>query len=730
MTVYAPPGSPDSLVTVLDRYGHFIGGNWVDPKKGLWFENISPVNGKPFCEVARGTAEDIEAALDAAHAAAPAWGQHLARRARRSSSTGSPTASRPTSRRSPSPRRGRTASRSARRSPPTCRSPSTTSATSRASSGRQEGSISEIDENTVAYHFHEPLGVVGQIIPWNFPILMAAWKLAPALAAGNCVVLKPAEQTPWSILKLVELVGDLLPAGVLNIVNGFGVEAGKPLAQQPADRQDRLHRRDDDRPAHHAVRRAEPHPGHPRARRQEPEHLLRGRRAASGTTSTTRRSRASRCSPSTRARCAPAPPARSSRASIYASSCSGASPASSDRAGQPARHRDDDRRAGLATTSSRRSCPTSTSAGRRAPRCSPAASAPTLGGDSRAATTWQPTDLRGPQLDADLPGGDLRPGRLGDELQRRGRRAQIANDTLYGLGAGVWTRDGNPAYRMGRGIKAGRVWTNCYHLYPAHAAFGGYKQSGIGRENHKMMLDHYQQTKNLLVSYSPDALGLLLRPAVAMTPPRLHREPVRRVDLTGEAADLLRRLTGHPRPADVPPVGWLLRRQLPMCFPAASSSSARPTCTSATSRRRVRRRPFWMSVSQFEYWKHTHLTVDVVQGRGSGFSVEAPEGVRFLIRSRLFADEELRPGASPLRPWAGSAESRPDRGGPHPLPGGGPPRRVCRQPGGAAASRHCPDRYRASATKPLALSSSTRSRRKATVSSGRVRRCPRPGGSA
>src|SRR6476619_3888979 len=229
MTVYAPPGQPDSLVTVLDRYGHFIGGNWVDPKKGLWFENVSPVNGKPFCEVARGTAEDIEAARVAAHAAAPAWGR---------TSLGE---------------RSLILNKIADRLEDNLEMLAVAESWENGKAVRetlaadlplavdhfryfagvlrgQEGSSSESDENTVAYHFREPLGVVGQIIPWNFPILMATWKLAPALAAGNAVVLKPAEQTPASILYLMSLIGDLLPPGVVNIVNGFGVEAGKPLA--------------------------------------------------------------------------------------------------------------------------------------------------------------------------------------------------------------------------------------------------------------------------------------------------------------------------------------------------------------------------------------------------------------------------------------------------------------------------------------------------------------------
>ncbi len=229
MTVYAPPGAPDSLVSVQSRYGHWIGGEWVDPIRGNYFENISPVNGKPFTEIARGTEEDIEAALDAAHAAAESWGRTsttersnvLLKIADRMEENLTVLAVAETWENGKPVRETLAADL-----PLAVDHFRYFAGVLRA----QEGSIGEIDEHTVAYHFHEPLGVVGQIIPWNFPILMAVWKLAPALAAGNCVVLKPAEQTPWSILKLIELVGDLLPAGVVNIVNGFGVEAGKPLA--------------------------------------------------------------------------------------------------------------------------------------------------------------------------------------------------------------------------------------------------------------------------------------------------------------------------------------------------------------------------------------------------------------------------------------------------------------------------------------------------------------------
>ena len=299
-------------IKIRTRYDNFIGGQWVAPTQGRYFENRTPISGELVCEIARSTAEDIEKALDAAHAAADAWGKTapaaraavLFKIADRMEANLPALATVETS---------TTASRSARRWPPTCRSPSITSAISPAASARRKARCREIDETTIAYHFHEPLGVVGQIIPWNFPILMAVWKLAPALAAGNCVVLKPAEQTPMSIMVLMDLIGDLLPPGVLNVVNGFGVEAGKPLASNPRIAKiaftgetttGRLIMQ-------YAVR--EHHPRHAGAGRQVAEHLLRRRASTRTTRSSTRRSRASPCSPSTRARCAPVPRARSCR---------------------------------------------------------------------------------------------------------------------------------------------------------------------------------------------------------------------------------------------------------------------------------------------------------------------------------------------------------------------------------------------------------------------------------
>ncbi|MGZ4698992.1 MAG: acetaldehyde dehydrogenase ExaC [Oryzihumus sp.] len=505
MTVYAPPGTADSLVSVQSRYGHFIGGNWVEPKKGQYFENISPVNGKPFCEVGRGTAEDIEAALDAAHAAAPAWG------------------------RTSLAERSLVLNKIADRLEDNLEMLAVAESWENGKAVRetlaadlplavdhfryfagvlrgQEGTSSEIDENTVAYHFHEPLGVVGQIIPWNFPILMATWKLAPALAAGNAVVLKPAEQTPWSILKVIELVADLLPAGVVNVVNGFGVEAGKPLAS--SSRIAKIAFTGETTTGRLIMQYASQNiiPVTLELGGKSPnlffEDVLAERdafydKALEGFTmfalnqgevctcpsrALVQRSIYSDFVPDAVARVE-----KIVQGNPLDTATTMGAQASNDQLEKILSYLDIGRQEGakVLTGGERNVLEGDLAEGYYV--------APTIFEGNNAMRIFQ-EEIFGPVLS--LTGFD-------DEADA----LKTANDTLYGLGAGLWTRDGSRAYRVGRSIKAGRVWTNCYHQYPAHAAFGGYKQSGIGRENHKMMLDHYQQTKNLLVSYSPDALG-------------------------------------------------------------------------------------------------------------------------------------------------------------------------------------------------------------------------------
>jgi aldehyde dehydrogenase len=505
MTTYAAPGSPDSLVSLKSRYDHFIGGEWVAPAKGQYFENISPVNGKPFTEIARGTAEDIEAALDAAHAAFPAWG--------RTSTTERSNillqiadrieANLPMLAVAETWENGKPVRETLAADLPLAVDHF------RYFAGvlrAQEGTIGEVDEDTVAYHFHEPLGVVGQIIPWNFPILMATWKLAPALAAGNCVVLKPAEQTPWSILKVMELIGDLLPAGVLNVVNGFGVEAGKPLAS--SNRVAKVAFTGETTTGRLIMQYASQNliPVTLELGGKSPNiffedvaahHDAFYDKALEGFTMFAL-NQGEVCTCPSRALV---------QQSIYADFVHDAvTRVEKIVQGNPL---DDTTMIGAQASrdqlekilayieiGKQEGAKVLTGGGRNV-----------LEGDLAEGYYVTPTIFEGHNamriFQEEIFGPVVSLTSFDDESDA----LKIANDTLYGLGAGVWTRDISRAFRAGKEIKAGRVWTNCYHAYPAHAAFGGYKQSGIGRETHKMMLDHYQQTKNLLVSYSPDALG-------------------------------------------------------------------------------------------------------------------------------------------------------------------------------------------------------------------------------
>ena len=492
-------------IRIRPRYDNFIGGQWVAPVKGQYFTNITPVTGKPLCDVARSTAEDIEVALDAAHKARADWGNA-----------------------SPATRAG-VLLKIADRMEANLKLIAMVETLDNGKPIRettaadiplaidhfryfagclraQEGSAAEINEHTAAYHFHEPLGVVGQIIPWNFPFLMAAWKLAPALAAGNCVVLKPAEQTPLSITVFAEIIGDLLPPGVLNIVQGFGREAGQALATST-------------RIAKIAFTGSTPVGSH--IMKCAAENII----------------------PSTVELGGKSP-------NIFFEDIMNAEPAFIDKAAE-----------GLVLAFFNQgevcTCPsraviqesifepfmevvmkkilqikrgdpldTDTMVGAQASeqqfdkilsymdiareeggQILTGGAAEKLEGGLATGYYVQPTLIKGHNkmrvFQEEIFGPVVAVTTFKDEAEA----LAIANDTEFGLGAGVWTRDINRAYRMGRAIKAGRVWTNCYHLYPAHAAFGGYKKSGVGRETHKMMLDHYQQTKNLLVSYDINPLG-------------------------------------------------------------------------------------------------------------------------------------------------------------------------------------------------------------------------------
>ena len=505
MPVYAAPGREGSPARYESRYDNWIGGQRVAPVKGQYFTNPSPVTGKTFCEVARGTAEDIELALDAAHAAAPAWG--------RTSVT----------------ERSNILLKIADRMEQNLEALAVAETWDNGKPVRetlaadlplaidhfryfagavrgQEGSISEIDGDTVAYHFQEPLGVVGQIIPWNFPLLMAVWKLAPALAAGNCVVLKPAEQTPASIMYWIDLVGDLLPDGVLNIVNGFGVEAGKPLAS--SSRIGKIAFTGETTTGRLIMQYASQNliPVTLELGGKSPNIFFEDvaiandafyDKALEGFTMFAL-NQGEVCTCPSRALIQSSiydqfigDAAKRTEAIVQGNPLDTATmigaQASNDQLEKILSYIDIGKQEGA----------TVLTGGERT----------VLDGELAEGYYVQPTIFEGDNsmriFQEEIFGPVVSVARFSDYDDA----IKTANDTLYGLGAGVWSRDTNTAYRAGRDIQAGRVWVNNYHAYPAHAAFGGYKQSGIGRENHKMMLDHYQQTKNLLVSYSPDKLG-------------------------------------------------------------------------------------------------------------------------------------------------------------------------------------------------------------------------------
>ncbi len=503
--IYAFPGQAGAKVQYKTQYDNFIGGKWVAPVKGEYFDVITPITGKTYTKAARSSAEDVELALDAAHAAADKWG------------------------RTPIAERANLLLKIADRMEANLELLAYAETVDNGKPIRetlnadvplsidhfryfagclraQEGTLSELDENTVAYHFHEPLGVVGQIIPWNFPLLMAAWKLAPAIGAGNCVVLKPAESTPVSILIMAELIADLLPPGVLNIVNGYGREVGMPLATSP-----RI-----------------------------------AKIAFTGSTATGRliaQAAANSLIPATLELGGKSP-------NVFFEDIAQADDDFFDKAIEglvlfafnqgevctcPSRALIQESvydkfmervLPRVAAIKQGNPLDTETMIGAQASDVQVAKiesyldlgvqeGAKLLAGGARARLSGeladgyyiQPTLFKGHNkmriFQEEIFGPVLAVTTFKDEADA----LAIANDSPYGLGAGVWSRNGNIAYRMGRGIKAGRVWTNCYHAYPAHAAFGGYKESGIGRETHNMMLDHYQQTKNLLVSYSPKKLG-------------------------------------------------------------------------------------------------------------------------------------------------------------------------------------------------------------------------------
>jgi aldehyde dehydrogenase len=505
-TIFAAPGEPDSPVELKERYDNFIGGHWVEPVKGEYSDNVTPATGKPFTEVPRSTPEDIELALDAAHAAKDAWGEaSVTERSRvlnriadaiednlellavaESFDNGKPVretlaADIPLAadhfRYFASVIRG------------------------------EEGAISELDKNTVAYHFKEPLGVVGQIIPFNFPLLMAAWKLAPALAAGNCSVIKPASPTPWSILKLMELLEDVVPAGVINVVNGPGGEIGKALAtnkriakiaftgETATGRLIMQYAAQNIIPSTTELGGKSPNIFFADVLETDDEFLDK---AVEGLVLYAF-NKGEVCTCPSRALI---------EESIYDEFMGRAlERIGAIRQGHPL---DPETQVGAqVSTAQLEKIESYVEIGRQeGAELLIGGEHSHLGGELEDGYYFQPTVFKGKNSMRIFQEEIFGPVLAVTTFRNDAEALDIANDTMYGLGAGVWTRDMSRAYRMGRAIKAGRVWTNCYHQYPAHAAFGGYKVSGVGRENHKMMLDHYSQTKCLLVSYDPKPLGL------------------------------------------------------------------------------------------------------------------------------------------------------------------------------------------------------------------------------
>ncbi|EXF25059.1 aldehyde dehydrogenase [Nesterenkonia sp. AN1] len=505
MTIYAQPGTDGALVSYKSRYENYIGGEWVAPVDGEYFENPSPVTGKSFTEIPRSKAADIELALDAAHRAAPAWGKTsvaeravvLNKIADRIEENLEMLAVAETW------ENGKPVRETLAADLPLAVDHFRYFA---GAIRAQEGGISEIDGDTVAYHFNEPLGVVGQIIPWNFPILMAVWKLAPAISAGNAVVLKPAEQTPASILVLMEVIGDLLPAGVLNVVNGFGAEAGAPLASSPRIRKiaftgetttGRLimqYASQNLIPMTLELGGKSPNLFFEDVAREDDAFYDK---ALEGFTMFAL-NQGEVCTCPSRALI---------QSSIYDEFLEKAVARTKlVKQGNPL---DTDTQVGAqASNDQLEKILSYIDIGKQeGAEVLTGGNRVDLGGDLAEGYYVEPTIFKGQNSMRIFQEEIFGPVVSVTEFKDYAEGIAIANDTLYGLGAGVWSREANIAYRAGRDIQAGRVWTNCYHQYPAHAAFGGYKNSGIGRENHLMMLSHYQQTKNMLVSYSEDKLG-------------------------------------------------------------------------------------------------------------------------------------------------------------------------------------------------------------------------------
>lgn len=505
MAVYANPGTPDAIFTYKEQYENFIGGTWTPPVDGQYMDNHTPITGEVFCRVPRSNEKDIELALDAAHRAKESWGKTSAAK------------------------RSRILLGIADRLEENLEKIAVAETWENGKAVRetlaadiplaidhfryfagairtQEGRISQIDDNTVAYHFHEPLGVVGQIIPWNFPLLMAAWKIAPALAAGNCIVLKPAEQTPASILMVIELIADLLPDGVLNIVNGLGTEAGAALTA--SDRIAKIaftgstavgqviNKAVSDKiiPVTLELGGKSPSIFFPDV--MDADDAFREKCIEGLAMFALNQGEVCTCP---------------SRALVHEDIADEFLKLAVERVKKIRTGNPLDTSVQMGAQSSQEQL--DKISGYLA--LGPEEGAEVLTGGNVANIDGfeggyyvEPTIFKGNNSMRFFQEEIFGPVLAVTTFKTLDEALEIANDTVYGLGAGVWSRNQNNAYRAARGIQAGRVWVNNYHNYPAHAAFGGYKQSGIGRENHLMMLDHYQETKCMLVSYDENPTGL------------------------------------------------------------------------------------------------------------------------------------------------------------------------------------------------------------------------------
>ncbi|MBT0726557.1 aldehyde dehydrogenase [Rosenbergiella australiborealis] len=502
---YASPREAGSLIVLQETYHNYINGQFKPPQSGEYFKNTSPIDGSLIGQFPRSNQQDIDLAVEAAAQAFPIWSRYSVQQrseillniAQRLEQALERFAVNETWDNGKPIRETLAADL-----PLAVDHFRYFAGCLRA----QEGSCAEIDETTVSYHFHEPLGVVGQIIPWNFPLLMAAWKLAPALAAGNCVVLKPAEQTPLTITLFAELIGDLLPKGVLNIVHGFGNEAGEALASHKGIA--KIAFTGSTATGRHILELA--------AKNIIPSTVELGGKSPNiffEDIMTAEKSFIEKAAEGlvlgflNQGEICTCP----SRALVQASMFEPFMAVVMERMKAIKRGHPLDTQTMIGAQASEQQYEKILSwleiAKQEGADVLAGGHAENFSDELGSGFYIQPTLLKGNNsmrvFQEEIFGPVIGITTFQDEAEA----IAIANDTIYGLGAGVWTRDTNRAYRVGRAIQAGRVWTNCYHLYPAHAAFGGYKQSGIGRETHKMMLDHYQQTKNLLVSYGIQPLG-------------------------------------------------------------------------------------------------------------------------------------------------------------------------------------------------------------------------------